>query len=527
MQPRARRGSRRDTQDLPSQQRSRTSSLPKPNYGQHAKSRDLRPAGGGASYQQPYDGRSITPHEMDHSFATASRSDSPSDLSMSFPSAEHHRSDNRSPSFGERIRQMGKTRAASIDSRPPWKGASGRSAADVVQPVRDNVNILPLEVPRNNGNNGKRADHGGKILNTPLGSESSGTGKARATMGRLLQTRNRKPSLVMTTPAAMDQQFQTGESSYPSPPHEEFPVAGQSSKCSPPAGWQNQALSSNPPDHLTRSLNSIRRKPPPSSTDRSTRKNYVNPDADHGPKGYVGDSAPPSWQPPPRAEDDALMRAPAPRFISGAPQTSTPEPHTPREVRASSVPATSDVFGVMDRKRPVTGRRSTESTADEPVVITMSSPYAAAEASQRPPSDSPFERLHHRQQSDAKPSDRRESGASISKPLPKAPLEVPVSSDLVSTLNAQLSALAHRRMNIEKSIKQMTELMPHVHLLASDEVVRKREEEKQKVEGLQEELAEIRGEEHDLGIKLFRAYKRQDKDAEYEPTTLWVRRVAG
>jgi hypothetical protein len=102
-----------------------------------------------------------------------------------------------------------------------------------------------------------------------------------------------------------------------------------------------------------------------------------------------------------------------------------------------------------------------------------------------------------------------------------------VAQDPVSQLNTQLNGLIHRRANIEKSIKQMTELMPQDNLLASDQVLRKREEEKQKVEGLRQELAEIQREEHDLGLKLFRAYKRQDKDTEYEPTTLWVRRVAG
>lgn len=115
----------------------------------------------------------------------------------------------------------------------------------------------------------------------------------------------------------------------------------------------------------------------------------------------------------------------------------------------------------------------------------------------------------------------------MSKPLPPAPPEISLADDPVSQLNARINGLAHRRANIEKSIKQMTELMPQDNLLASDQVLRKREEEKQKVDGLREELAEIQRDEYDLGLKLFRAYKRQNKEAEYEPTTLWVRRVAG
>ena len=73
----------------------------------------------------------------------------------------------------------------------------------------------------------------------------------------------------------------------------------------------------------------------------------------------------------------------------------------------------------------------------------------------------------------------------------------------------------------------MTELMPQDRLTVTQEVRAKREMEKLKVEGLREEEADIRREEHELGLKLHRAYKRKDKDAVYEPTTLWVRRVTG
>lgn len=116
---------------------------------------------------------------------------------------------------------------------------------------------------------------------------------------------------------------------------------------------------------------------------------------------------------------------------------------------------------------------------------------------------------------------------SMSKPLPPAPYELMPSNDRVAQLTAQLSGLAHRRLNINKSIKQMTKFMPNDNLMASDKVLRKRKAEKQKVEGLKEELSQVQREEYDLGLKLHRAYKRMDNNAEYEPTTLWVRRITG
>lgn len=73
----------------------------------------------------------------------------------------------------------------------------------------------------------------------------------------------------------------------------------------------------------------------------------------------------------------------------------------------------------------------------------------------------------------------------------------------------------------------MTELMPKDHLVLTEEVRRKREVEKLKVEQLRVEEADVRREEHDVGLRLHRAWKRRDKDAVYEPTGLWVRRVTG
>jgi hypothetical protein len=127
-------------------------------------------------------------------------------------------------------------------------------------------------------------------------------------------------------------------------------------------------------------------------------------------------------------------------------------------------------------------------------------------------------------------ADRPDSiASSINKSLPPAPPETSAGEtrDRVAMINAQLQGLGNRRINITRSIKQMTELMPTDSILDSAEVIHKRELEKRKVEALKQELAEVQREEYELGLKLHRAYKRMDRDDNYEPTTLWVRRVTG
>lgn len=121
--------------------------------------------------------------------------------------------------------------------------------------------------------------------------------------------------------------------------------------------------------------------------------------------------------------------------------------------------------------------------------------------------------------------------SNMDKDLPPAPSQAPASAtttgDRINQLNSLLQDLANRRLNINRAIRQMTELMPQDNLMLPDEVRRKREVEKRKIEELNLKLADIGREEHDLGMKLHRAYKKLDQQTEYEPTTLWVRRATG
>lgn len=121
--------------------------------------------------------------------------------------------------------------------------------------------------------------------------------------------------------------------------------------------------------------------------------------------------------------------------------------------------------------------------------------------------------------------------SNVDKDLPPAPSQAPASAtstgDRINQLNSLLQDLANRRLNINRAIRQMTELMPQDNLMLPDEVRRKRELEKRKIEELNLKLADIGREEYDLGMKLHRAYKKLDQQTEYEPTTLWVRRATG
>lgn len=197
----------------------------------------------------------------------------------------------------------------------------------------------------------------------------------------------------------------------------------------------------------------------------------------------------------------------------------------------------------MDRQRPKlsgAGDDQAHPTAGGPIVVSfkdslMSSPFAnpSAAARQRQaaatgtgPSPAAVARARTTTE---RPVSTASTASSINKSLPPAPPETTAGEarDRVGILNAQLQSLGNRRINLLRSVKQMTELMPQDNVLDSADVIHKREMERRKVEVLRQELADVQRQEYELGLKLHRAYKRMDRDADWENSALWVRRVTG
>ena len=107
------------------------------------------------------------------------------------------------------------------------------------------------------------------------------------------------------------------------------------------------------------------------------------------------------------------------------------------------------------------------------------------------------------------------------KSLPRSPPEVEATSR-ISSLQAKLDNLHQQRKNLQTVIHELTNVV-QPSSIAYD--MASRQEMKRTVEALGLELAEIVRDEHDTGLKLHRAMKRDDEFAAYEPTSIWVRRV--
>lgn len=370
-------------------------------------------------------------------------------------------------SFGERVRKLKGSNEPT--ERPEWKGATGRQT--LVSPVADQIDIPTLNIPRKSSKRVASPHSGRSRSSTPVTVIRSGeTSPASAqpiepTMRSIVSNSGRNSPRILTSPTSI-------------PPETVSPPNAA-------ARTQNSGntLPSNLPSHEKDSTGTIERNFREALKDVSFAAGdlsdpYVPPPSRFSVTTY----APSEAHSTPRPSIDTYDRPPMPT----PPQTYT---------------ITQQPSPVINRKRPkvaespkTTTRKAVNSSS--PVFISMSSSVASKRAS------------------------------NVGKNLPQSPAEAQ-SHDLVTSLEAQLDNLAHRRHNITKSIRQMTELMPTDSVIANEEVRRKREEEKRKVEMLRVEEADVKREEHEIGLRLHRAWKRRDKDAVYEPTGLWVRRVTG
>lgn len=116
------------------------------------------------------------------------------------------------------------------------------------------------------------------------------------------------------------------------------------------------------------------------------------------------------------------------------------------------------------------------------------------------------------------------SRSSMTKSLPPSPAEVQ-SADLISSLQAQLDDYRHQRGNLQRIIRDLQpRLAPGPHAVDRQT----RENLKKTFDDYHADLDEIIRQEHDIGMRLHRAWRRREKEEFLdEPTGLWVRRVTG
>jgi hypothetical protein len=120
-------------------------------------------------------------------------------------------------------------------------------------------------------------------------------------------------------------------------------------------------------------------------------------------------------------------------------------------------------------------------------------------------------------------SSRSTSTTGTQKALPQPPT-ILTATDHVSLLESQVEDIRVRRVNVYKVLNDLKSAAPSNPMLTDFKTARLVE---QKKKALEEELAELKIEEHDVGLKLHRALRKRELDDPNCGSALWVRRVTG
>lgn len=364
-----------------------------------------------------------------------------------------------------------------VDTRPPWKGASGRHT--IVEPVADKPGQA-IPIPRRSS----------KTMISPATSSSNATpsGLQRVPAESETTTVSKWDSAnsddeAIKPPVPLKISSNTPSKSHASPTSPTFRPSGYPSPISPgnevtggsTQPGQSHVIIDSSPQYFAN-----RRAIPRQSVD-TTRSTYSS--RDHPNSRF-------SWTT--YNTDNTDQHSPPP----------SPPPPVPKMIQSA---VSADSQSIMNRTRPVPSSSNFPPPALSSKMSTIRKPVAA------PTFDQP------------KLSPTSSVTPTISKALPRTPQESSA-SDLIESLNAQLDDLFTQRSNIQKVIRDILETQPQ-NPLVSD--LKSRKEADKKLQGLKDDLAEITRQEHELGLRLHRAYKKRERVEGAAPTALWIRRITG
>ena len=229
---------------------------------------------------------------------------------------------------------------------------------------------------------------------------------------------------------------------------------------------------------------------------------------------------------------DKLTREPTSRFswttynssttYQHSPPPSPPQPPLPTitpprpRVVTEPISAASAASSILSRRRPVPqADRTPEHVLPSPPkslgpetpgtakITTMPSPTAYSPCS--PSAASTFS-----------------TNTGTSKALPAPPTSLSA-ADHIAVLESQIEDLRIRRNNVYRLLNDLNNAAPPNPLITDFKRARLVEARKR---GFEDELSEIKREEHDVGLKLHRAWKKREReDPGWAGSAIWVRRV--
>jgi hypothetical protein len=409
-----------------------------------------------------------------------------------------------------------------IDTRPPWKGASGRQA--IILPPEDNPG-QPLPVPQRAPKRVQSPENTPRSGTPPTAvrktAASPETGKVASP--ETMDTQDEQLPPLEQHPALRNNPSET----YASQGSPEFKQTGYPSPVSPsdenttPTQTNQEhhhaELTHPPEDIILPKRREVRRSSERESHSRQSSQNHQDPTSRFSwtttNTSTTYQHSPPPSPPPPMPQSYANI------YTSTTPGTTT------ARVPIDTAPT------VLNRGHPT--RRLGDQSAGPPsptftlrsISSTIRKPVANDQPIQSVPLPNWREGITARNPYSVRAPSIAPSTMSTQagdKCLPKTPGELN-SVDLVTTLQAQQDDLFNQRCNIQRVIRDLEKPEPQ-NPFVSD--IRARREKEKKLQALKEDLDEVARLEYDCGLRLHRAWKRREReDPSAGPSVLWVRRI--
>lgn len=219
---------------------------------------------------------------------------------------------------------------------------------------------------------------------------------------------------------------------------------------------------------------------------KNSRRYLPEPKFDPGLDEELGDM----MQPPQPAGQSGVLNTVA---WAGSPLEAPFQAPTPNDSPRGSLNfenGSTDDLSIMSRRRPV------------PISIPLSKPTSKKPVRKPTPSEAGIAPVVAQPPLDGQPKD------------PQSRIE---------SLEARRDELAKRRFGLETVIKELTRVIQPTSY-AYDQAAKA--EVKRSVQSIENEIAEIKREEHELGMKVTRAWRRLDeKENNGDGSNLWVKRV--
>ncbi|OCK86253.1 hypothetical protein K432DRAFT_399545 [Lepidopterella palustris CBS 459.81] len=388
--------------------------------------------------------------------------------------------------FSERATRF-TSKGLSVETKPreEWKGASGRMA--IVQPLSDNPTRQPLTIPPRSH----------RKPNPGASDESS-----RDTPSSAAVTVRRLPMVADTSSVSPDRD---GKNLHDDPIKPTVPL--KAGRNSPPRSIASPTSPNHQKYPYLRPISpGVQNRTPTNTSQGATQYHSVGKSSSNPLQSKIHRKSVDSTHTPAFNKDD---KVPLSRFSWTTYATNTtyqhsppPSPPPPMPTASIAVSTPTPAASVLNRRRPVPSVASTISTptARKPVPTSQPTPTTPG------PSPSPNARF----------------SMSMGKALPRPPPELE-SVDHVAVLEAQLDDLRLRRRNVGRLLSDLNATQPQNPLVT--DIKKMREAEKKRSE-FEDELSEIKAEEHDVGLRLHRAWKRREReDPAAAGSTLWIRRV--